>query len=169
MSKSLGNYIGIADPPAEQFGKLMRIPDELLPMYLRYATAWAPERVSAVLRDLDGGALHPNAAKRLLGRTVVDLYHGAGAGDAAEAEFDRVFKAHEAPSDMPTCTAEPGTALSQVLVDGGLVSSRREARRQIEQGGVKVDGEAVRADDALAAGTFVVQVGRRRWARVTVG
>ena len=91
---------GVAEPPAEQFGKLMSIPDAALPMYLQYATAWPPEVVDRTVEELGSGTLHPNAAKRLLARTVVDLYHGAGAGDAAEAEFDKVFKAHEAPTDL---------------------------------------------------------------------
>jgi tyrosyl-tRNA synthetase len=169
MSKSLGNYVGIADPPAEQFGRLMSIPDALLPMYLQYATSWEPERIESVLAELRGGALHPNAAKRLLGRTVVDLYHGDGtAGASAEAEFDRVFRAHEAPSDMPEFTAASGMALSQVLVDSGLVGSRREARRQIGQGAVKVDAAAAGDDIELPAGEHVIQVGKRKWARVTV-
>jgi tyrosyl-tRNA synthetase len=168
MSKSLGNYVGIAEPPAEQFGKLMSIPDAALPMYLQYATGWTPERIAEVGGALGDGSLHPNAAKRLLGRTVADLYHGAGAGDAAEAEFDRVFKSHEAPTDMPEFPVDAGVVLSQVLVDAALTSSRREARRQIEQGGVKVDGEAARDDVACALGVHVVQVGKRKWARIVV-
>jgi tyrosyl-tRNA synthetase len=168
MSKSLGNYVGIAEPPAEQFGKLMSIPDAALPMYLQYATGWPPERIAEVGGALGDGSLHPNAAKRLLGRTVADLYHGAGAGDAAEAEFDRVFKSHEAPTDMPEFPVDAGVVLSQVLVDAALTSSRREARRQIEQGGVKVDGEAARDDVACALGVHVVQVGKRKWARIVV-
>jgi tyrosyl-tRNA synthetase len=168
MSKSLGNYVGIADPPADQFGRLMSIPDALLPMYLQYATGWAPERVESMITELRAGALHPNAAKRLLGRTVVDLYHGDGAGAGAEAEFDRVFKAHEAPSDMPEFAVVAGTTLSQALLDACLVGSRREARRQIEQGAVKVDAAPANDDVALPAGEHVVQVGRRKWARVTV-
>jgi tyrosyl-tRNA synthetase len=168
MSKSLGNYVGIADPPADQFGKLMSIPDDALPMYLHYATGWLPERVDEVVGDLRGGRLHPNAAKRLLGRTVVDLYHGDGAGAGAEAEFDRIFKSHEAPSEMPEFEAAVGISLSQLLLETDLAPSRREARRQLEQGAVKLDGTVVADDGPVSAGTYVVQVGRRKWARVTV-
>jgi tyrosyl-tRNA synthetase len=167
MSKSLGNYVGIAEPPAEQFGKLMSIPDAQLAMYLRYATGWPPEAVDEVCARLESHALHPNAAKRLLGRTVVDLYHGAGAGEQAEAEFDRVFRDHEAPSEMPHHPAAAGAALVDVLVAAGLAPSKREARRLMDQGGVRVDGEAVATDAVVPPGEHVVQVGRRRWARIT--
>jgi len=167
MSKSLGNYVGIAEPATQQFGKLMSIPDSALPMYLEYATAWGPDRVAEVVGALRGGALRPNDAKRLLGRTVVDLYHGEGAGAAAEAEFDRVFKAHEAPTEIPERRVAAGTALSKALVDAGLAPSRREASRLIAQRGVKVDGETVAEDRPVTAGA-VVQVGRRRWARLLV-
>jgi tyrosyl-tRNA synthetase len=168
MSKSLGNYVGVADPPSDQFGKLMSIPDDALPMYLQYATGWDPERIDEIVGDLANGRLHPNAAKRLLGRTVVDLYHGDGAGQSAEAEFDRVFKSHEAPSDMPEFEVPAGISLSQLLLDTDLAPSRREARRQLEQGAVKLDGSVVTDDIPMTAGERVVQVGRRKWARVTI-
>jgi tyrosyl-tRNA synthetase len=166
MSKSLGNYVGVAEPPAEQFGKLMSIPDAALPMYLQYATAWPPEVVKRTIEALGSGTLHPNAAKRLMARAVVDLYHGAGAGDAAEAEFDKVFKAHGAPTDMDEYRVAAGTQLSDALLAAGLVSSKREARRVIEQGSVRVDGEKCAADAPLTAPEHVVQVGKRRWARI---
>jgi tyrosyl-tRNA synthetase len=170
MSKSLGNYIGIQEPAREQFGKVMKIPDELLPAYFRYATAWEPELIDATIAELEAKTLHPNAAKRMLARTVVDLYHEAGAGDAAEAEFDRVFKAHEQPSDMPEFTLASGTTWTALLAETGLAPSKREAGRLIKQGGVKCDGAAVTdADGAAPEGEHVVQVGRRNWARILVG
>jgi tyrosyl-tRNA synthetase len=170
MSKSLGNYIGIHESPRQQFGKVMKIPDELLPAYFRYATAWEPERIDATIGELEAKTLHPNAAKRLLARTVVDLFHDAGGGDAAEAEFDRVFKAHEQPSEMPEFTLAPGATWSAILAETGLAPSKREAGRLVKQGGVRCDGEVVSDADAVApAGAHVVQVGRRSWARIVVG
>jgi tyrosyl-tRNA synthetase len=168
MSKSLGNYIGIKDAPAEQFGKVMSIPDELLPMYFRYATGWDPDRIDDSVRALDAGELHPNAAKRSIGRAVVDLYHGEGAGATAEGEFDRVFKAHEAPSAVDEHRIASGTSWVDALVQTKLAPSKREARRLIEGGGVRCDGEPVANDDAVPAGEHVVQVGRRKWARFLV-
>jgi tyrosyl-tRNA synthetase len=173
MSKSLGNYVGISEAPAEQFGKLMSIPDALMPAYFQYATGWLPERVEEVTGALAGGELHPNAAKRLLARAVVDLYHGPGAGEAAESEFDRVFKAHTAPSEVPevvVAAAEP-CRLSKVLALAGLVASAREGVRQVAQGSVRIDGEVVRADRDVEPAELdgrVLQVGKRKWARVTV-
>jgi tyrosyl-tRNA synthetase len=176
MSKSLGNYVGIAEEPAEQFGKLMSIPDELMPRYFQLTTGWLPDRVERTLAELADGSLAPVAAKRLLARTVVELYHGAGAGERAEAEFDRVFKEHAVPSEVEERTVPAGdlpTEWFRLLALVGLASSNKDGRRRIEQGGVRVDGEKVTDPDAEvdAAGIDgrLVSVGRRSWARVRVG
>ena len=176
MSKSLGNYVGITEPPAEQFGKLMSIPDDLMPDYFQLTTGWLPERVEEALGALRDGTLTPVAAKRLLARTVVDLYHGEGAGEAAEAEFDRVFKQHAAPSDIPEHRIDPADLPDQpgrILARLGLVASNKEGRRMVEQGGVRIDGERIDDPDAeLGAADLdgrTVQVGKRRWVRVSVG
>jgi tyrosyl-tRNA synthetase len=169
MSKSLGNYIGIKDTPADQFGKVMSIKDELLPMYFRHATAWDPDRIDEAVASLESGTLHPNAAKRSIGRAVVDLYHGDGAGATAEAGFDRVFKEHEQPPDMPTHSFRSGVEWAQVLDETQLVTSKREAVRKINEGAVRSDGDVVREPGVVADGEHVIQVGKRNWARITVG
>ena len=171
MSKSLGNYVGIAEAPNEQFGKLMSISDALMPAYFQYATAWPPEQVEQVTKQLAAGELHPNQAKRLLARTVVDLYHGEGAGAAAEAEFDRVFKDHAAPDAVPdvTVAADGPQLLSKWLVATGLATTGREAKRAVEAKSVKIDGEPIAEDRELAPAEIdgkVVQVGKRKWARI---
>ena len=97
MSKSLGNFVGIAEPAGEQYGKLLSLPDELMPRYFTLTTGWHPDRIAEVTGALADGSLAPVDAKRLLARTVVDLYHGDGRRRAAEAGFDRVFRAHEVP------------------------------------------------------------------------
>jgi tyrosyl-tRNA synthetase len=173
MSKSLGNVVGIAEPAAEQFGKLMSIPDPVMPAYFQYATDWAPEKIAEAGAGLASGELHPNAAKRMLARAVVDLYHGPGAGLGAEAEFDRVFKAHAAPEEIPEAPIAAGDArkLSHVLVEAGLATSKREAARQIADGAVKIDGEAVGEDREVVPADLdarVVQIGKRKWARIRV-
>ncbi|HEV7525562.1 MAG TPA: tyrosine--tRNA ligase [Acidimicrobiia bacterium] len=169
MSKSLGNYVGVNEPPAEQFGKIMSIPDPLLPMYIAHATAWSPEKIDEVKAELASGALHPNSAKRLVARTVADLFHGPGAGDAAEAEFDRKFKDRAAPDDMPEFELASGTRWADALVATGLDPSKREARRSIDNGAVKSDGAVVTDDGVVPDGAHVVQNGKRKWARVVVG
>ena len=175
MSKSLGNYVGIAEPAGEQFGKLMSIPDALMPRYFQLTTGWLPDRVEAVLADLGSGALTPVRAKRLLARTVVDLYHGTGAGEAAEAEFDRIFREGEAPTEVAEVTVAAGDLpmpLARLLATAGLVPSNKEGRRKIEQGGVRIEGERVTDPDlevdAAAVGGRIVQVGKRAWARILV-
>ena len=140
-----------------------------MPTYFRYATAWPPERIAEVTTQLADGALHPNAAKRLLGRTVVDLYHGAGAGAAAEAEFDRVFKDRRRARRRARHDRLPGR--SPAPLPAG--SSPRDYANLSEPGSetghrggprVKVDGEPVGEDRVLAPAELdgkVVQVGRQ--------
>jgi tyrosyl-tRNA synthetase len=179
MSKSFDNYVGITEPAAEQFGKLMRIPDEAMPKYLELATGWQPDTVEDVASRLAAGELKPVDAKRLLARTVVDLYHGEGSGAAAEAEFDRVFKDHAAPSDVQEYVVSADELrdgrieVARLLALAGLVSSNREGRRKIQQGGVYLDDE--RVDEAGREVTpaevdgRLLRLGRRSWARIRVG
>jgi tyrosyl-tRNA synthetase len=138
-------------------------------------TGWLPERVEETLDDLGAGRLKPVEAKRLLARTIVDLYHGDGAGAAAEAEFDRVFKDRSVPTDVPEVeipAAELPLRVDQLLARLGLVPSNKEGRRMVEQGAVKLDGEPLTDADASFEAAAVegrtVNVGKRRWARVKV-
>jgi tyrosyl-tRNA synthetase len=180
MSKSLGNFVGIAEPPGEQFGKLLSLPDELMPRYFTLTTGWHPDRIDEVTAALADGSLKPVDAKRLLARTVVDLYHGAGAGEAAQAEFDQVFRAHAVPTDMetlviPTDAAELRDGRIHVsrlltLAFPAAVPSNKEGQRKIQQGGVRLDGEVV-TDPALEVTPAEVdgktlQLGKRNWARL---
>lgn len=171
MSKSLGNYVGIDEPPVEQFGKLMSIPDALLAMYVRHATGWDQSQIDQQLAGLGDGTIHPNAAKRAMAGAVVDLYSGRGAGAAAEAEFDRVHKHHDVPTEVVDAVVPlVGTVrVSRLLEMLGLTGSVREAARLVGQGGVRIDGERMDADRELDVGRLdgaLVQVGRRKWARV---
>ena len=177
MSKSLGNYVGITEPPEEQFGKLMRIPDGLMPQYFELTTGWHPDRVAEVLAELeDAEAADRARLKRLLARTVVDLYHGEGAGVRAEAEFDQVFKDHAAPSEVQELTIPPEELrdgrieVARLLALAKLVGSNREGRRKIAEGGVYLDDERV-TDPSLAVAPAEVdgrllRLGRRSWVRI---
>jgi tyrosyl-tRNA synthetase len=164
MSKSFDNSVSLTDPPDEMFGKLMSIPDELIDKYTELGT------------DLDPAGGHPNERKRRMARAVVDLYHGAGAGDEAEARFDTIFKRHEVPEDLeevpiPEAALKDGqVSIPHLLAAVGLASSNSDARRLIKQGGVKVDGRPVDDPEATMdrsdlAGK-VVQVGQRRMVRI---
>jgi tyrosyl-tRNA synthetase len=180
MSKSLGNFVGIAEPPAQQYGKLLSLPDELMPRYFTLTTGWHPDRIDEVTAALAGGALAPVDAKRLLARTVVDLYHGDGAGAEAEAGFDRVFRAHEIPEEMPDVRVPADAAELRdgrihlyrllALAFPGAVPSNKEGRRKIQQGAARLDGEVVTDPDLeVTPGEVdgkILQMGKRNWARL---
>jgi tyrosyl-tRNA synthetase len=176
MSKSLGNYIGITEAPAEMFGKAMSIPDSLMGMYFEYATDVPMPEVDAILRGLDAGSVHPRDAKRRLARAIVEVWHGAEAAAVAEAEFERVFVGKELPEQIPDAPIASDDApggrmpLARLLVITGLAESNRDARRLISQGGVTVDGEKHHDIDAVVPVRpgVVVRVGRRRMVRLAV-
>ena len=177
MSKSYKNYVGLTDEPADMFGKVMSITDELVPMYYRLCSTCSLDEVEAIDRAFKDGTADPYQLKRALGRNIVDLYHGAGEGERAERAFDDLFKKHEIPDDVPEVAIdlapnEDGTVyLAKVLVDAGLCKSAGEARRMIDQGSVKIDGAKVEpksynvAPETVRPG-MVLQVGKRKFARL---
>ncbi len=176
MSKSLGNFVGIAEPASEQFGKLLSIPDSLIPEYLEFVTAWPQAQIDAAIAALEAGRQKPLDAKRLLARTVCDLYHGAGAGDQAQADFDRVFRDHAPPRDIPEIPLAPTAAeangelrLSRLLVLAGLAEGNRQAGRSLAEGAVRINAAVVTQDEARTVPHWwgvTLQVGKRRWARL---
>jgi tyrosyl-tRNA synthetase len=176
MSQSLGNYVGVAEPPDEQFGKLMSIPDGLIVRYLRLTTGLDDAEVDAIEAGMADGSVPAVEAKRRLAREIVDRYHGAGEGAAAEERFDRVHRDRELPQDVPE-TQIPAEALEggsiwlpRLLVALGRAASNGEARRLVEQGGVRLDGEVVddpsREMPPEELRGRVLQVGRRWFARL---
>lgn len=178
MSKSFDNYVALTDPPEEMFGKLMSIPDELVPRYFRLLTDHVAEQLEKVDSAVAGGGARAAEAKRRLAREVVALYHGEGAGHAAEERFDLVHREREVPEDvpevvLPTDLAADGTVwLPRLLSELGLAASNAEARRLIAQGGVRIDGDQVTdASEELAVPAIlgrVLQVGRRRFVRLVL-
>jgi tyrosyl-tRNA synthetase len=176
MSQSLGNYVAITDPPDDMYGKLLRVPDELIPEYRRLALDFFtdPEETGRVARGLADGTLDPWGEKRRMAREVVDLYHGEGAGKAAEERFDRVHRDRELPEDVaeapiPDDAVSDGVVfLPRLLVHLGFATSNADARRKLEQDGVRIDGDVVREQevgvDRLRGS--VLSVGRRRFVRL---
>jgi len=163
MSQSVGNYIGVEEPPGEIFGKAMSIPDEAMTDYVNLALDLRPEEKAELLADLGGVAL-----KRRLAREMVAMFHGPEAAGEAEAAFDRVFVRHEVPGDLEETVTADGY-LPKLLVDLGWASSLSDARRSIKGGGVRLDGTQVTDEHAnLKPGTVVLQFGRRRFRRVTM-
>jgi len=146
MSKSLGNYVAINEPAEMQFGKLMSIPDALVPRYAQLATDLHPREVAALAAEVGAGGPAAGSAKRRLAKEIVALYHGVAAAEAAEAEFNRVHREHAPPSDVPEIALPDGDTvhLPQFLVTASLATSSSEARRLIDDGAIRID-EAVLA------------------------
>jgi tyrosyl-tRNA synthetase len=174
MSKSLGNYIGIDEPAAQIFGKVMSISDELMWKYYLLSTDLTPAQVNEVRGRVESGDLHPMEAKRELAKSIIRDFHDADAAEAAEAEFRRVFSERQAPAEIEEKTlpasSEP-QALAKIITTAGLAESNKDAQRLIAQGGVLVDDVKVESTrhtlDAGAGKSYVVKVGKRRFARVT--
>jgi len=170
MSKSLGNYVGIAEPPQEIFGKLMSISDELMWRYIALLSFESQSKIEG-WKDQTAKGGNPRDVKVLFAKEIVARFHGAAAAREAEEAFERRHRHGEAPADMPEVTLQGGAEgllITQVLKQANLAPSATEAQRTIEQGGVKIDGERV-ADRGLRlkAGTnVVIQVGKRKFARV---
>jgi len=173
MSKSLGNYIGISEPADEIFGKVMSVSDELMIRYYELLSDMSLAELEQLKTGLKEHSLHPMAAKKALGREIVSRFHGAGAGEAAEENFVRRFKENEIPDEMPQVSynlLDGSVLLAKAMTEAGLTKSNGEGRRAIDGGGVKLDGEKV-SDTNLeltAVGEHVVQIGRRRFARIVI-
>lgn len=172
MSKSLNNYIGIAEPPQEIFGKVMSIPDSLMAGYLELTLGYAPSEVAGLMRSIEEGKLHPRDLKARLARELVAIYHSASAAKTAEEEFNRVFRERDIPSDIQDVTlqCEDGKLwIVKLLVQTGLAKSNREARKLITSGAVWLNAEKITDQDfEVSTGQHVVKVGKRRFLRATV-
>jgi len=171
MSKSLGNYVGIAEPPREVFGKLMSISDALMWRYLELLSFQPMDVVDAWRREVEAGR-NPRDIKVALATEIVERFHGQRAAEQALADFEARFRDGAMPDEMPEIALSAGgqpMLLTQMLKQAGLTPSTSEALRMLEQGGVRLDGERV-SDKALklAPGTYVLQVGKRKFARVTL-
>jgi tyrosyl-tRNA synthetase len=169
MSKSVGNYIGIAEPPTEIYGKVMSLPDSAMPNYAKLVTRWTPEEIEAFEADLQTGRIHPRDVKMRLAWEITSSLCGNGAADEAQARFRRVFQRGAMPDDMPDHRLDEAAGIVDLLRQTGLVSSSSEGRRLVQQGGVRLDGEKVMDIDFVVEvqGSAVLRVGRRRFVRLT--
>jgi tyrosyl-tRNA synthetase len=175
MSKSTGNYIGISEPAKEIYGKTMSIPDTVIARYFELATTCSAAEAESVRRTLADGQTNPRDLKRKLARIIVTMYHGSDAAEQAEEEFDRVFKKHGLPDEIPepVLTVEGQSDRGAVwivplLVAAGLARSNGAARRLIEQGGIRLDGNVVSDVDSAVAvyDPHLLQAGKRRFVRI---
>jgi tyrosyl-tRNA synthetase len=174
MSKSLGNYVAVEDEATEMFGKLMSVSDDLMWKYWLLLSDRSAEDIEAERARVAEGTLHPMDAKKALASTIVTEFHSAEAAVEAQREFERVFSSGHLPQEIPEVSVsapDEKMLLSKVLVASELASSNSEARRLIQQGGVKVDGEAQRdvKTEIVTTGaeSILIQVGKRRLAKVS--
>lgn len=176
MSKSLGNYVGVSEPPDAMFGKLMSISDEMMQSYFELCTDVPMDEVAALLESARSGRTNPKDVKRRLAREIVAMYHGAAAADAADAEFERVHARRETPADMPEYAIDDAVIkngrvwICRLLVAANLAASTGEARRLVEQGGVQLDGVKVPSPSAEfdpdELDNRVLKVGARHFRRL---
>ena len=169
MSKSKGNYIGISESPDSMFGKLMSISDTLMWRYFELLSFRSLEDIAALKQEIEGGR-NPRDAKVMLAKEIIERFHSAKAADDALASFEARFRDGAIPEDMPEVNIGGApVGILKLLREAGLVASGSEAQRNVEQGGVRVNGDRVEDKSLqLPAGTYVVQVGKRKFARVNL-
>ncbi|MGN6182238.1 MAG: tyrosine--tRNA ligase [Thermoanaerobaculia bacterium] len=176
MSKSLGNYIGIDEEAGQIFGKVMSISDSLMWKYYTLCTDLTPAEVTSLRERVESGELHPMEAKRGLAKSIIRDFHNADAADAAEAEFKRIFSERQAPTEIEEISLPAATEpqlLSKIITLAKLAESNKDAQRLIAQGGVLVDEVKVdstrHALDSSAGKSYVLKVGKRRFAKIVFG
>ncbi|SFL50618.1 tyrosine--tRNA ligase [Pelosinus propionicus] len=165
MSKSKNNYIGIDELPNNIYGKAMSIPDELMLKYFELVTDFSPDQIQTLQHDLKNNILHPRDAKMLLGRTIVRMYHDQQAAEEAELRFKSIFQKRELPTDIPTVHWQGSRSITVIdlLIVLDLLGSKSEARRMIQNGGIKMNGEKILDIHAviIIADDLIIQVGKR--------
>lgn len=169
MSKSYGNYVGITEPPQEMFGKLMSIPDELILDYFRLTTTKTESEINQIAQRLNAGE-NPRQIKAELAKEVVALYHSSAEAVKAAEEFDRVFREKQAPEDIPEFLMPPeGVNIVELISTTGLLPSKSEARRKLQEGAVYLDGQRLSDPNYLvrvADNPVILKVGKRRFLRL---
>jgi tyrosyl-tRNA synthetase len=165
MSKTYGNCVYLTDPPGEIYGRLMSMPDNLIPVYMECCTDIPMQEVKDAEKAIQSGTTNPKLLKMRLAREIVTMYHSKADAGAAEKEFENVFKNKGTPDSMPEFQAGKGMTLVDALMASKTVTSKSEARRLIEQGGIKVNESVVTSTDAPAE-KGIVKVGKRKFLRV---
>jgi tyrosyl-tRNA synthetase len=166
MSKSLGNHIPLLSTAEDMYGKVMSIPDKAMRQFFRLVTRWTPKEIEEIEKEIEKGRLHPRDAKMKLAREIVSIFYSDQEASAAEEAFVRLFQQKETPDEMPDYELPAGATVMDVLTGAGLVSSKSEARRLIDQKGVRLDGETLERGDEPFPHPGVLQVGKRRFVRV---
>ncbi|MDD2266484.1 tyrosine--tRNA ligase [Sulfuricurvum sp.] len=169
MSKSLGNYIAVADAPNEMFGKILSISDTLMWRYYELLSALSLDEIEALKIGVENGSLHPKKVKEALALEITERFYSHDAAVNAQAEFERVHAQSEIPTEMDEFTIEGAVWIAKALVDCALSPSTSQARREIKQGSVKIDQNKLSDEQyQLEAGEYILQVGKRKFARLKV-
>ncbi|WP_054696589.1 tyrosine--tRNA ligase [Syntrophomonas palmitatica] len=167
MSKSLGNYVGVSEEPQEMFGKLMSIPDSLIIRYFELLTRVAMDEIQAMQNDMENQKMNPRDAKMRLAREIISCYHSQEEAVKAEERFKLVFSQRDIPEDIPEITAsETEVWLPKFLTEHKLTESSSEARRLLQQGGIKINGEKIDQENITLCEGMVVQIGKRKFAKI---
>jgi tyrosyl-tRNA synthetase len=166
MSKSLGNHIPLKATPEDMYGKVMSVPDIAMPAFFRLVTRWTPEQITAIEGELKSGALHPRDAKMKLAHEIVASLFNDMDADEAEAAFINLFQNGNLPTEMPEFKLVAGKQVVDVLMDAGLCATRSEARRLVDQKGVRLDGEILADAQVPFPHKGVLQVGKRRFVKI---
>ncbi len=166
MSKSTGNIVPINTGAPDMYGKLMSIPDLAMGKYMRLATRWSPQEIDAFETDLGSGKTHPRDAKMKLAREIVSIFYGESDAGSAEEAFVKTFQQKEIPAEMPEYQLDPGQTVLDVILAAKMASSKTEARRLIDQKGVRLDGNILERGDVVFPHPGVLQVGKRKFLRV---
>jgi tyrosyl-tRNA synthetase len=166
MSKSTGNIVPINSGADDMYGKLMSVPDFALGKYMRLATRWSPHEIAALEKDIESGKLHPRDAKMRMAFEIVSIFNGDGDAASAQETFVKMFQQKEIPDVMPEHQLGANQTILDVLMSAKMIASKSEARRLIDQKGVRLDGEVVERGDVRFPHPGVLQVGKRKFLRV---
>ncbi len=170
MSKSTGNYVGVNEPPETKYGKTMSIPDSAMRNWFELVTRWNPERIDTLFKAVERGEVHPMDAKKQLAWEIVAIFDGEEAADRAAARFQRVHQRRQLPQDMPTHRMTGPENVVDIIAGADLARSKSQARRLVQQGAVKTDGEKIEDIDTSIqvpqGEEMVLQVGKRRFLRL---
>lgn len=167
MSKSLGNAVGVAEAPESQFGKIMRIPDEMISRWSHLLLDMPADQAQTLARALEEGRAHPMDEKKRLAQALVARCHDAAAARRGREYFEQTVQRHEVPADMPSLAVAAGARVTEILVKAGFAESKRAAQRLISGGGVRIDGASVTdVNIAIDAKASVISVGSRNFVRL---
>jgi tyrosyl-tRNA synthetase len=166
MSKSIGNHIPINTSAEDLYGKVMSLPDDVMPIYHRLVTRFPEKKIVKIEEDLEKGSLHPRDIKMELAFEITDIFYGQEEAESAQKEFVRVFQQGDTPAEMPEYKFQKGQTVLDVLEESGLIKSRGEGRRLIKQNGIRLDGNTLNDPNETFPNPGVLQVGKRRFMKV---